>query len=98
MTATLHIENTVHDYHSWKRAFDKFDRFRVAGGVRQYRVSRRAEDPTTVVIDLDFDSIDDATAFRQSLQKVWATPQSQAELVDHAVTMLNEGLEQQAVG
>lgn len=94
MTATLHIENTVHDYRSWKEAFDKFERFRADGGVRQQRVSNRIDDPHAVVIDLDFDTVEDATVFRGRLEKVWASPQSQAELAEHATASLYELIEQ----
>ena len=87
MTATLHIENTVNDYASWKRAFDRYDRFRLDGGVRRHRISRGVDDPNAVVIDLDFDTVDEAAAFHQSLQKVWASPQSRAELTGHAVAI-----------
>lgn len=83
-SATLHIENTVHDYDSWKQAFDKFDRFRADNGVRSYRVTRRADEPNEVVVELDFDSTGVAEAFGQLLQKVWQTPQSQQQLVSHA--------------
>lgn len=94
MTATLHIENTVRDYNSWKLAFDKFDRLRVDGGVRHQRVSRRVEDPNAVVIDLDFDTIEEADTFLIRLQKVWTSPQSQAELTHHATADIREVLEQ----
>ena len=97
MTATLHIENTVNDYSSWKQAFDRFDRFRLDGGVRRHRVSRRVDQPNAVVIDLDFDSIDAASAFHDSLRKVWASPRSRAELADHAVAVIHEVLEQRPV-
>lgn len=84
MTTTLHIENTVHDFDSWKQAFDKFDRFRADNGVRSYRLTRHADDPHEVIVDLDFDSAEDAEAFGHALQKIWRTPQSQQNLVRHA--------------
>ena len=39
--AILHIENTVHDFDTWKAAFDKFERFRADHGVRSYRFCAR---------------------------------------------------------
>lgn len=83
MTTTLHIENTVHDFDSWKQVFDKFDRFRADNGVLSYRVTRRTDDPHEVVVELDFDSTDVAEAFSRALQKVWQSPQSQQQLVRH---------------
>lgn len=79
--ATLHIENTVRDFDSWKTVFDKFERFRQDSGVRSYRLSRDLGEPNQVAVDLDFDSVPDAEAFLQSLRKIWQTPQSKAEVV-----------------
>lgn len=86
--ATLHIENTVRDFESWKAVFDKFDRLRADQKMRSYRLSRHVEDPNEVTIDMDFDTIEDATAFRGALEKIWATPQSQEQLVAHAAPRL----------
>ena len=80
---TLRIENVVRDYESWKQVFDKFDRFRADGGVRAYRLARSAEEPGKVTVDLDFDSADEATAFRTGLEKVFETPQSKEQLISH---------------
>jgi hypothetical protein len=87
---TLHIENTVRDYDSWKTAFDKYDRVRADNGVRSYRISRRADDPLQIVIDLEFDDRSAAEAFGGILAKVWNTPQSRAELVSHADPLVFE--------
>ena len=57
-TNTLHIENTVRDYATWKPVVDKFDRFRADNGVRSYRLSRSVDDGNRVFIDLDFDSVE----------------------------------------
>lgn len=84
MTTTLHIENQVRDYDSWKQTFDKFERFRAEQNVRAYRLGRGVEDPNHVTVDLVFDSVADAQAFRASLEKIWATPQSKEELVAHS--------------
>jgi hypothetical protein len=80
---TLRIENRVHDYDSWRQAFDKFDALRREKGVRAYRVSRPADDPLRVFIDLDFDSATRAEDFRETLAKIWRTPQSRDQLADH---------------
>lgn len=95
--ATLHVENTVHDYDEWKTAFDKFERFRADHGVRAYRVSRFADDPHRVNVDLDFATADAAVEFRGALEKIWSTPQSQAQLVTHAVPQLLEVVEQRSL-
>jgi hypothetical protein len=78
---TLRVENVVRDYESWKEVFDKFDRFRADGGVRAYRLARSAEEPGKVTVDLDFDTADEATAFRAGLEKILQTPQSKEQLI-----------------
>jgi len=42
---TVHIENTVQDFDTWKANFDKYERFRAEQGVQSYRVSRSIADP-----------------------------------------------------
>lgn len=90
---TLHIETRVHDFDAWKAVFDKFDRFRVDHGVRSHRMSRDLDDPQQVTIDLDFDSVEEATTFRSALEKIWATPQSREQVVAHATPVLRTVVE-----
>jgi hypothetical protein len=97
MTATLHIQNTVHEFDAWKEVFDKFERFRVDGQVRHVRVSRRSDEPSEVSIELDFDTASHAVAFRAQLQKVWETPQSQEQLANHAIVTLEELIESREI-
>jgi hypothetical protein len=96
--ATLHIENTVRDFEEWKAVFDKFDRFRADKGTRGYRLSRLVDDPSTVVVDLDFDSIEDATLFRGALEQIWQTPQSKQQLVSHRTPLVYDVVEQRQIG
>lgn len=90
----LHIENTIHDFGAWKAAFDKFDRFRADQGVRSYRLSRRADDGNQVVVDLEFDDVEAAHAFRIGLDQIWRTPQSREQLVAHAEPVVYEVVEE----
>jgi hypothetical protein len=90
---TLHIENTLHDFDSWKTAFDKYDRVRADNGVRSYQIHRRADDPQQILIDLEFDDPSAAEAFTHVLAKIWNSPQSQAELVAHSEPVLLEKVE-----
>jgi hypothetical protein len=80
--ATLHIENTVRDFDSWKEVFDKFERFRKDHGVRSYRLGREVAAPNRVTVDLDFDTLAEAETFLESLRKIWQTPQSKEQVVD----------------
>ncbi|MEV0064387.1 hypothetical protein [Nocardia sp. NPDC050718] len=83
MTTTLHIDNTVRDYDTWKAAFDQYERFRAEHGVRTYRVGRVEGDPARVLVDLDFDDRATAEAFRTALAPVLATPRSRAVVIGH---------------
>ncbi|NIK57469.1 hypothetical protein [Kribbella shirazensis] len=85
---TLHLENTIHDYDAWKAAFDRYDRARQDHHVLGHRISRPADDPTTVYVDLDFESRSDAAAFVQVLEKIWQTPRSAAVSSAHTAPQL----------
>jgi len=85
---TLHIDNTVRDYDTWKEAFDRYEGFRKEQGVRSYRIARDANDPQRVLVDLDFDDAETAEDFRGALEKVWATPLSQSQLISHSDPLL----------
>ena len=94
---TVRIQNTVRDFGQWKAVFDKFDRFRAEKGARAYRMSRLVDDPNNVVVDLDFDSVEEATAFRTALETIWQSPQSREQLVAHEVPKLYELVEARAL-
>ncbi|WP_033294535.1 hypothetical protein [Amycolatopsis jejuensis] len=94
---TLHIGNKVEDYELWKAAFDKFDRVRRDGGVLAYRITRPAEDPSRIDVDLDFTTRDEARGFIEVLAKIWRTPQSQAVLADHGTPQVHDVLEQRSL-
>ena len=74
---TLHIEHAITDYPTWRSAFERFADARRTAGVRLARVAQPVDDDRYVTIDLDFDTRDQAEAFRQFLHtKVWASPAS----------------------
>ena len=85
---TVHIENTVRDFDTWKANFDKFERFRAEQGVQSYRVSRSVTEPNEVLIDLEFCDQTAAQAFLPQLEKIMNSPQAQAQLVRHSVPLL----------
>jgi hypothetical protein len=69
---TLKIEHAIRDFDIWKAAFERDPIGRQRSGVRRYRVSRPADDPHYVFLDLDFDGQAQAQAFLAELQeKVW---------------------------
>lgn len=67
----LQIEHRVRDYAAWKQSFDSDPLGREQGGVRRYRILRPTDDPNVVVVDLEFDSADDAEAFQTKLRELW---------------------------
>jgi hypothetical protein len=68
---TLQIEHGVHDYFAWKETFDSDLGGREAGRVRGHRILRPADDPNVVIMELDFDTDDDAEAFQRRLNAQW---------------------------
>jgi hypothetical protein len=85
---TVHIENTVHDFDTWKATFDKYERFRAEQGVQSYRVSRSVTEPNEVLIDLEFGDETAARAFVPKLEQIMTSPQARTQLVRHSVPQL----------
>jgi hypothetical protein len=67
----LHIEHTVSNFDAWKTSFDGYEEFRQKSGVRCYRVSRPVNNPNFAMIDLEFDSLNEAEALLAGVQQVW---------------------------
>jgi hypothetical protein len=74
MMATLHIEHPISDLKTWLTAFAKFAEARQKAGVRAERVYQPIEDSKYIVLDLDFDAVDDAVQFKNFLESnVWSS-------------------------
>ncbi len=87
--ATLHIEHPITDFPTWAAAFDRFAPARHEAGVRAERIQRPVKDQNYVVVDLDFDTIDDAEAFEQFLRtQVWAVAGNAPALAGTPATMI----------
>lgn len=79
---TLHIEHSIVDFDLWSAAFQRFADARHRAGVRSHHVRRPVDDAHYVVIDLDFDTTDQAQAFLNFLRdRVWASPKDAPALV-----------------
>lgn len=84
---TLRIEHPISDYAVWRRAFDAVADARTEAGVRAHRVHRPADDDHYVLIDLDFDSTEAATAFLGFLRtRIWSSSAGSPALVGDPVT------------
>jgi hypothetical protein len=68
---TLRIEHPVPNFEAWKKAFASDPLRRKESGVRRYVVLRPVDDPNFVTIDLEFDGLRDAEAFRTGLRELW---------------------------
>jgi len=68
---TLRVEHGVRDFDAWKQGFDNDPVGREQGGVRRYSVLRTTDDPNFVLVDLEFDTTDEAEAFREALRELW---------------------------
>ena len=91
---TLHIEHPITDFDTWNAAFERFADIRAQAGVRRQRVQRPVDDAHYVVIDLDFDSTDEAERFLGFLRTtVWASRQSSPALAGTPRTRILEPVE-----
>jgi hypothetical protein len=88
---TLHIRHAISDFETWATAFRRFAEPRRQAGVRAERIRRPVADPNYVVLDLDFDSAEEAVAFRRFLEtQVWAVKENAPALVGSPETMVLE--------
>jgi hypothetical protein len=86
---TLHIEHPITDFDTWTSAFNRFADARGNAGVRAHRIQRPVDNPAYVVIDLDFDSIDEAQSFLGFLNtRVWVNPENSPGLAGTPQTMI----------
>jgi hypothetical protein len=91
---TLHIEHAISDFDVWTAAFGRFAEIRRTAGVRGQRVRRPIDDNHYVVIDLDFDTTEEAEAMLELLRtKVWASPDASPALVGSANARVLETVE-----
>jgi hypothetical protein len=68
----LRIEHAVSDYEEWKKVFDSDPLGREKSGVVRYRLMRGTEDPKLVMIDLEFNTAEEAKELQGALGEVWA--------------------------
>ena len=71
---TLHIEHRITDLNTWVGAFARFEDARRKAGVRAQRVRQPVDDDHYIYVALDFDTVEEAEAFKTFLEtKVWAS-------------------------
>ena len=67
----LRIEHPVPNYDGWKHAFDSDPVGREKSGVRRYQILRPVDNPNYVLIDLEFDTLEQAEALLAAMRVVW---------------------------
>ena len=67
----LQIEHKVPSYEHWKKAFDHDPIGRKKSGVTRYAVLRPMDIPDYVIIDLHFETNEDAAKMLLSLKILW---------------------------
>jgi hypothetical protein len=88
----LRIEHPVPNFDGWKQAFDSDPVGREKSGVRRYQILRAVDDPNYVLIDLEFDTAQQAEALLAAMRVVWGRVEGtimmnpQARIVDVAET------------
>jgi hypothetical protein len=89
----LHIEHPIHDFDTWKMAFERDPIGRERSGVRRYRVLRPIDDPNYVMIDLEFDNSSAAEAALAALREVWRSPAAAPALAGGPQARIVEAVE-----
>ena len=91
---TLHIQHSITDFDVWTAAFGRFAQVRHDAGVRAHRVRRPIDDDHYVVVDLEFDTAEEAAAILEFLRtKVWSSPAHSPALVGNANARVLETVE-----
>ncbi|MBC7596873.1 MAG: hypothetical protein H7288_23625 [Kineosporiaceae bacterium] len=90
---TVRIEHAVKDFDAWKAAFDSDPADRAGSGVTHYQVFRRADNPLSVIIQLDFGTRAQADAFLTVMDGVWRSPQVASSLEGHPQAIIIESVE-----
>ncbi len=67
----LRIEHKVPNFEGWKKAFDTDPIDRRKSGIKCYHIYRASDDPLYVIIDLEFDNLEDAQRTLAALRKLW---------------------------
>jgi hypothetical protein len=88
---SLHIEHAITDLETWVAAFTSFADARREAGVRAEQVRTPVDDPTFIVVDLEFDTAGEAESFLDFLRsRVWSTPTASPGLAGSPETRILE--------
>ena len=89
----VQLEHAVKDFDLWKAAFDRDPIDRRKLGVRRHRIRRPIHDGNYVVVELDFDTTEQAEACREALERLWASRAAAPALLGTPQTRIVESIE-----
>jgi quinol monooxygenase YgiN len=95
MASTLVIRHQIRDYDVWRSAFDRDAPDRREHGCTQEAVFRGVDDPTSILVAMDYPSRDAALGFLGN--PVLKAAMESAGVVGEPVAVLGEGLTAQTV-
>jgi hypothetical protein len=79
---SLHIEHAITDLDTWQNAFDPLHEVRRQAGVVAEVVRQPVDDPNRIALDLEFDTLEHASAFLDFLQThIWPVPENAPALL-----------------
>src|SRR5436189_6170916 len=90
---TLRLEHPITDYAVWKAAFDRDPLGRARSGVVAHRIHRPLDDPSSIAVDLDFATRDEAERFHAALRELWASRVAAPALAGRPTVRLVEMVE-----
>ena len=67
----LQIEHKVPNFDGWKKAFESDPINRKKSGVKKYKIFKPVGDPNYVIIELEFDNLEDAENTLAALRNLW---------------------------
>lgn len=67
----LQIEHKVQNFDNWKKAFETDPIGRKKSGVKHHRIYRPADEPNYVIIDLEFDGMQELQSTLVALNILW---------------------------
>ncbi len=87
----LQIEHLVPDFAGWKKTFDSDPLDRKQSGVRSYRIFKTIGNPNYIIIELEFDNIQEAEKMHEKLKKLW--PQVEGNVMFNPQSRIIETIE-----
>lgn len=67
----LQIEHPVPNFEGWKKAFDSDPIDRKKSGVRRYRIYQPVDNSNYVIVDLEFENLEQAERTLSALKDLW---------------------------